>query len=639
MKPIRQLLRQPIKTISGLILVALAVAILCLCVGQSLVALNFEAALDEMFTTIALPTDYYHITDGSFYAEPELPQEVSAWISVMTSENPDIIRAVASTGLASAYIPELRQDNFTNYPYNGHTATYRYRYMTALPTGAPYTCAVLEITLKEIGEQNEDGIKCIGVIESVIGLEAGFSDPTGFTLTMTMPSNVDLEIGARYLVFGFDYYDDDWFLRSEISNALENGEISIAAFDPDCIEYCTEEELEKNQAFNPNIYTVAYYHDQTNDIYFSLTNLTVSYFRGAALTVQDYTKLEDTVEIFLQTEDGALWQEYLNYVDLNAHCFPIIGIDKLTHIADFIRNITAVTTGREFTEEELTDGANVCIISESVAEESGLTVGDTIVLSYYAYGEESPCQDSLSEGYGVIHPGAYYVTDETSFAVAQEYTIVGLYQQQYAWYSIEDNFYAVSPNTIYVPKSSISVEMQCTDKGLFGALELYNGSMDEFYELLDEAGYSMLYECYDQGYTLIVENLQNYEQIAQRVLTVGIIVYGVVMGLYLLMFPARQKDVLHRMGTMGAPWKQKSDYILRSGIGVLLPGTLVGTTTAVFLWDRMVEILTAAVAVELELQLDYGILAGVAVGQFLLAMGLNWLVSLPMTVGRLMNRR
>ncbi len=129
MKSMAQLLRQPIKTVSGMILVALAVAILCVCVGQALVASHFEASLGQSFTTIALPTEIYQL-NGYDAVKQTLPEEVSAWIRKMQAENPDIIKAVAAPGLASAYVPELEQDNYTNYPYNTEAAANRYLPLT-----------------------------------------------------------------------------------------------------------------------------------------------------------------------------------------------------------------------------------------------------------------------------------------------------------------------------------------------------------------------------------------------------------------------------------------------------------------------------------------------------------------------------
>ena len=50
----RQLLRQKAKTISGVLLVAMAVAVLCVSLGQALAATETDISLDYGFTTVAL---------------------------------------------------------------------------------------------------------------------------------------------------------------------------------------------------------------------------------------------------------------------------------------------------------------------------------------------------------------------------------------------------------------------------------------------------------------------------------------------------------------------------------------------------------------------------------------------------------
>ncbi len=651
MKSISQLCRQPMKTVSGILLMTLAVAILCVCAGQAMVAGQLEAAIDKNFTTLALPTEVYQLSSGGYQISPTLPEEVTAWIRQMTADNPDIIKAVAAPGLASAYVPELRQDNLTNYPRNGEITTVLYETLASSPMGAPYSAAILEIALTEVGSVKEsDGqqyIKCVGTVEAIVALEAGYPDSAGFTATVTFPLSdgqgaEDFQVGGRYLVYGPDYLDLDWELRSSLTEAWKDGYLSIEFLDPDCLTWYPEEQITKQIESLQSlgfalVYNVASYMDPENEVYFDLTNITANSFNAITITANDYALLSGTAEELM--ESSGLWQGYLEICTINAQAYPVIGVDKLTHLADFTRGLTTVTTGREFTDEEMESGANVCLISESLAAINGLTVGDTISLSYYAYDESCTYQDSLASGNGVINPAASFYTENTTLAPAQEYTIVGLYQQKYDFYNMEDNLYSITPNTILVPKGGVTVEMQYTEQGLWGALELYNGSVDAFNTLLDEAGYSLLYVCYDQGYSIVKENLQNYDAIAGRAVIIGLTVYGIILVLYLALFPTQQGDAVYRMGTMGTPWHHKMGYILTSGLGILLPGTVLGAACSLLLWDWVVNALAAVVAADLELALDMGTILAISAGQLVLALALTGLVSLPLTLGKLMNRR
>ncbi len=430
MKSMAQLFRQPIKTGFGIILIALAVAILCVCVGQAMVAQNYEAALGETFTTIALPTEIYQLS-GYDSVKQTLPEEVSAWIQQMTAENPDIVKAVTAPGLASAYVPQLQQDNHTNYPYNDNGEAYRYMSLTSQPTGAPYSTAILEITLTEVGdvEAPEDlsYVSCTGTINSILSLEEGYPDTTGFAISLSVPLSqaASLETGERYLVFGYDYFDRDWMIRSEESKAMDTGHITIEAFDPNCLTWFSPEQVDNNRQWNPVVYDVALYSDYENGIHFTLSNITAQHFRSVSMTAADCIRLNGSAKDFLDS-GSSVWQSYLEIAQINAHAYPVIGVEKLTHLADFVRGISEITTGREFSKKELDAGANVCLISETLAAVNGLTVGDTITLTYYAYDGSLSNQGSLNNGNGIINAGASYYTQNTIPAPAQEYTIIGL---------------------------------------------------------------------------------------------------------------------------------------------------------------------------------------------------------------------
>ena len=54
MKTIKQLYRQPLKTLLGIILLTMATAVLCITAGQTLAAVNTKKDLDERFSTMAI---------------------------------------------------------------------------------------------------------------------------------------------------------------------------------------------------------------------------------------------------------------------------------------------------------------------------------------------------------------------------------------------------------------------------------------------------------------------------------------------------------------------------------------------------------------------------------------------------------
>jgi hypothetical protein len=69
MKTIKQVIRQPLKSDIGLLLMTLAAAIVCLCVGQAMAAKSTEETLNKQFSTVGIPPcagEYGRVCDARF---------------------------------------------------------------------------------------------------------------------------------------------------------------------------------------------------------------------------------------------------------------------------------------------------------------------------------------------------------------------------------------------------------------------------------------------------------------------------------------------------------------------------------------------------------------------------------------------
>ena len=721
MKYFRQLLRQPLKFIAGVIVVSLAVSILCVCLGQSIAADKTEATLEYHFTTIALPTTKYNYSE-SYFTDFEgnkipylswsqtLPEEIVDWIENTIQTRTDLVETLAAPGLASAFIHELAPDNLTqhiyHYPYNGEQESTAPHKLEAKPT---YSCAMLEIELEEIGEPVgvifkgvlEDGtemsittevsVELVGTVKSVISLEEGYDDPTGRTiyLTLVLPDMASLDVlqlepGERYLVYGSDYLDGDWALRGHISKSLSSKlgtNVNLEELDANSIHFYTEVELELLAQISPNTgYYATYTYDgcsvdvwewqmkNQDAVFLTARDETllgayerIEYSDGSGsypsinwehwitdengsmvqVTQEEYSEqysiptiahLEGSVEDFLQSENGRLWASQLDLMEVNFHAFPVIGVDKLGYVADFARETARIVEGRDFTQEELTNGAKVCIISETLAAANGLNVGDTILPQFYNYDWNSPYQGFISESEGVVNPSAYAYTPNTEFAGdAESYVIIGLYRQDNAWGDVSENLYSFTPNTIFVPHASVSSDMDYGNQAFFQTLILKNGMIEEFRILVNEAGYEDLYVYYDQEYTTISDSLENYREVAQRAMQVGAIVYGIILVLFLFLFPGSQRKVLSTMNAMGTHRRHKVAQVVMTSAGILVPGAVIGTLAGMLLWQRVINALAESVGTAVTLEMDIVTLITVALGQLALALILTVLLALPMT--------
>ena len=103
MKNLRHLFRQPLKTVTGIILVTLAVSILCVSVGQAFAVRMTQQKMNHEFTTVAMLTNTYTV-----------PEDVLSWLNKMAEEHPDVIKMISEQGFLSSYIPGMKTLNYSD---------------------------------------------------------------------------------------------------------------------------------------------------------------------------------------------------------------------------------------------------------------------------------------------------------------------------------------------------------------------------------------------------------------------------------------------------------------------------------------------------------------------------------------------
>lgn len=645
MKSIRQLLRQPLRTGSGILLVALSVAILVTCVGQYTAGSLTREELDDNYDTVALLSDEYFFEndpEGGRIQHTVLPDEYQNWIDNTLMARTDLIHEESNTEVYSAYAPGLVPDNFSRHE-NGDSLG------NPDNIGNPYRCAMLEVTLTQVGNtiyedavhvsrdgvtwtamRNYISILCVGRVENVIGLEQGFVSPVGKTIVLTITAfdeaefeAMNLQAGQRYLVYGMDYSDTrGLLLESDISmNRPGYEELfgPIPILDQPYVGYVDYSAIMDQIDCHMTVYDhcsmpvripdengeMVVRHDKRK-----LITLENGKRVGQFVDLEEYpdyhvptiVRLEGTAEAYLASDEAALWQRALDGLKINIHGFPVMAVDKLGYQVTFARGDTRITQGRDFTEEERTAASKVCVISETLATLNGLSVGDTIDLQTYAYDPNIEAQ--VITFLATKFPSAAIYSHNMGFTSEPEtYTIVGLYRQKDAWQNREDA-YGITPNVIFVPKGSISGDKLTRDSGIYYTLVLHNGKMEEFQTLQEEAGYPDLFICYDQGYMDIVTGLDAYEGIAKQVFFVGIGAYAAVMLLFILLFPLRQRATLATMGSLGASRARKITHLLLSSIDILIPGSIAGAVIGILSWDKVAAELMASVNVSIPLEAD-----------------------------------
>ena len=732
MKTIKQLLRQPIRAAAGILLIAIAVAVLCICAGQSIAAGETEERLNQSYLTLAFPKSD---ADGI----------QSQWLETYARKHPEVVKEISQVGLASAYIPELTIDNWTQHWHKP--------LVTTSNLFAPYDTAILEITLTDIGEvqessqtyaKDDDGVYILdekgvlipiefygsqvtvqltGRVERTIALEEGYPDPTGFTvhISLTMDTRrtldaLDLEVGGRYLVYGTNYVDTDWQLRHRASQIMTwnkdtelpewdldtfEGIYDYDTYEQDGITYYTYWTRDEYGALD-EVITVDNLADvpstgfkcKIGDLYHGMALSDLNQFRSVTMTCRRFSHLPNTstyqtadgewvcevtdeisyvdqyghtviisrdekarlyraptmarltgsAEDFLASEDGALWAEALNNVQVNNHAFAFLGVDRLGYIENFDRCEAQIIQGRDFTAEELEAGARVCVISKQLAEANDLTVGDTIEPQFYDPDMGLKYQLSMSNN-GFLPKPLYYFVNTTQLQDAQSYTVVGIYEQYdptpslFDQYGEQVNPYGFTSNTIFAPKTSIDAATFTSESGLFKTAVLQNGALEEFQLAAIEADLGEVFQYTDNGYSAVEGSLATYQENAFRALSVGMTVYAVLLLLFLILFPVREGNVLLTMEALGTERSRRNWYLLRSSLGLLIPGTVIGTGCALLLWDRVSSALSEQEAAMLEIPMNTGSIAVIAAFQLLSALLLVLVIGVHMTKDKPLSKR
>ena len=143
MKSILQLIRRPMKTGMGILLVTLAVVILVAGVGQYGAAVVSRTELEEKYDTIGiLSQDYLTSNAGTSLAVAQLPEECQNFLKDILARE-DLVKAQSYTGGLSAYIPALEPENFSWYEDGDYLGN-------GENIGNPYRCAMLEVRLDQI---------------------------------------------------------------------------------------------------------------------------------------------------------------------------------------------------------------------------------------------------------------------------------------------------------------------------------------------------------------------------------------------------------------------------------------------------------------------------------------------------------
>ena len=313
------------------------------------------------------------------------------------------------------------------------------------------------------------------------------------------------------------------------------------------------------------------------------------------------------------------WQKAMESVRVNSHSVPVLAVNHLEALADFAAGTTMVTQGRSISQKEYSSGAPVCLISESLARENGLNVGDPLPLSLYEFDRDLR--------YSYIHEynprPSCYLPDQ-GFQQETEYTIIGLYRQSNEWVTTPTSF---TPNSVFVPEKSVTCQTVTGSCGVWSSLILQNGTIDQMEARLEENDLGGAVTYYDQGYSDIVESLDGYTRVSRTVLCVGLALWAVVLAAYCVLLPMQESKTALRMWTLGAKRRDIAEQIWTPSALMAAAGTVIALAVSIPGMSWATDKIQALTGSDLTLKVSVGQTVALCAAALAIALAVIALVS------------
>ena len=675
MNPMHQLTRRPVKAAFGALLLALAGVILALSGGQFWAAVQTRAGVEETYTTVAVVTGGKRqlVSSGDIVYEDIGPTyEANEFLKEAAQKGWSIIRGQAAMGLAGGYSPKLTPLT-TFYQMDVDSSDTR----IDNDEDVPYNFAILEIEITEVGEERvyypreyDTGAFFNWVVSGkVLGVQAmsgDWNDPTGrnanFYLQITGESDAAgkaLQAGQRILVFTHNYRDLDFEQRCLIAEDLrlsgyevdprsldiENNLIryadrttAITITDGEGNPWPDDAPLYKDPVTGNEstidlrrLNTIAFNVDDCSQpwtLYDEQWNVEEQKWEWTVQRViafdtdydlASFTILPEGVTAEEMIASSPTWQKAMESVRVNSHSVPVLAVNHLEALADFAAGTTMVTQGRSISQAEYDSGAAVCLVSESLARENGLNVGDVLPLSLYEYDQDLR--------YSYIHEynprPSCYLPDQ-GFQQETEYTIIGLYRQSNEWVTTPTSF---TPNSVFVPEKSVTCQTVTGNYGVWSSLILQNGTIDQMEARLEENDLGGAVTYYDQGYSDIVESLDGYTRVSRTVLYVGLALWAVVLAAYCVLLPMQEGKTALRMWTLGAKKRDIVKQVWTPSALMAAAGTVIALAVSIPGMSWATDKIQALTSSDLTLKVSVGQTVALCAGALAIALAVIALVS------------
>ena len=568
-----RLTRRPVVSIVWLM--ALTVAALLLSVGSGVLwsVMGLQDHMDERFTSVAVLTRTQEQMQeeenfmaagglGEVLSAPVLTQQELEQISSMPQ-----VRMVDVRGLTAAYSPSLRPVSSAETEKAYHTdldAPYNQVMLVGRVLQAETTRTPQEMDTTELDGQvhTYTQVQTRGklAVEQVIAGHEAYDIPREIDLSLLYVSEDPedcVEEGKRYLFYGVYDAGQEYNLLGQIYESA--GE-----------EYGYTPSLQVSDGV---AMTATYLQEDGTYCFVSSGDIEPRF--------PSFTPISGSTDEFFADPNHELWQKTREEMAITLHSVPFLGTDCLESVYAFQQGDSYLVEGRSFTQEEYGTGAPVCIISEAVAQASGLSVGDRLNLSQYealmnyeAYANldgylaaSGHLQRTTAGGATELNnPFIRPYLSQYGFATQEEtFAVVGIYRQEPWWDSTAS--YAMTPNVVFTPSKALAACAYRGDVGgVYLSVVLENGSAQDFPQATGGliSGGQWLVD--DQNYTQVQAGVEQLQSAAKILMAACVVGWGVVVLFYLVLYQGGERRNLGIMISVGAGKGRAVRYLAGSGL-------------------------------------------------------------------------
>lgn len=644
---LKQFMRRPFRAILFLVLLTLAGAFLCLCAGLWGSAQQNIAHAEESFTTIAVPNmaavrDLAGVQEIVYDAYRLWPtfRQIDAQDEAQKRLH-DLVPLVQQTGLSSALAkPDPRRLLMA---YAGDVSAVRegYEIASLLPKlyyDPPYNRVAYVGTCKDVGIVHLSALSIEEDVENVfISTQTEYNIKSDRAKSMIDPEAQAQLKAAYHATFTFEealayngepVFIADWIYAETINmyspdelpsppfevgkrylligNYKNNGGLAWGGMNHDGYlmpENASYEDIVENYpAYQYCLHLLPVQYERPSE----KMRVTYKYDLTHSVPIDEArVEVQGDLETFLEDPNNAFWKQSIEEINITNHSVEVLTTENLQSLYPFHENTSNITDGRAFTVEEAQQGAQVCVISHTLAKANKLKVGDTLPLQFYPGRFQAKRFDGesfLDDLYTAARPLPYVSTME--LAAERSYEIVGIYTGP-AWQSAD---YAIPANTVIIPDAAVpAVEdipsLYADDERdippmILHTLVLENKNIDAFYEEMGGKEYGRMYKILDQGYTALVPSLVVIRNNAAALLGIGVIAWIAILVLFLVIFILRLRKEAGVMISLGLNRRAAARRILVGVFLLTLLSILLSAGAGYALQDTMTDLVLKAPTTE-----------------------------------------